>query len=1666
MPRFVRRPSFVLLLALSAGWVSSVHAGYRSRVVATSAVTDSVAWLGFTYTDALVLEDRRVLFAAADGDPGQPGWFDHDNAVWLAAPGGEPQLLVREGMDMPQFPGDTYGALFYVRRDVTGGAYVEASRSGNLMRAASLRLGNGGLVPWFADGSVVTAVSGNDILRGFADPAYNGGQAFLSGSRNAEGLFLNALFRVYDTETTVTYITGGRDPMPGEPTSEIQDPDLAISRNGNGDEAFILYGEEQDGFTLFRSLFRRPSGGDPVLLERSVGNFVNNPVEWESLHLDAAGNLYVEATRYDSTGVWLYPAGQAGPPQPVLLVGQDSPGIDFSAFTAVGGIAPRNDGSVLVFAEVDINHPQSGQPWNGIWHWKNGVLTKLVSTTDPVPGFPAGSQFRAIGGGLANGTGNLAFPAEVDDAGFNYLGEGVWAGNDAGWSQVLQLGESFEVAPGVNRLVTQINMVGSPYSYVLVPPFLQGGSQDGLGGAMNEAGAFCVEIRHSGGSTLVVFEPALVVNSTAWTSDQTPGNGECDTGNFIDGMPECTWLAAIEEANASTGPDRILFDIPGTDPNFQDGAWTITPTNSPPAVTDPVTIDGTSQPGYVGDPLVFLAGNDIQMASNEPGIRLDTDDSTVRGVGVGGFGGPGIHSAGARNRVEACFVGLAPGGILPNGNLQDGILVLGPDTVVGTVGAGNVVAANGQSSTGGNQIVVTGAAATGAIIRGNLVGTDFTGLGTLPGSTYGIQVDAGADGAVIGGAGAGEGNLVAGMQYGIAVRQAGDASIRGNLVGLDITRTNALPNAGSGIELVDASGTVVGGETATPGTGAGNVIAGNTGDGIRVSGSSSGVRIHGNVIGLASANGDAIPNGGRGVLVQDASGVWIGDSASPPTANVISGNAAGGILLQGGGDHRVAHARVGTGNDPGVARGNQGPGLQVVGSNDALLEDLVVGENFGDGVYLETSDGTLLQDSQVFRNFGAGARIPSGVENEIRATTFEGNFGLGIDLGDPGVLANDAGDADSGANGLQNAPFLVRAERISPGDPVTVNGYLVSAPNTQYTLAFLANTACDPSGYGEGTALWQEISVLTDGSGVAAFAEVLPAVAEGFLSATATDPAGNTSEFSNCLSIDPLPDATFSVNSTGDTGDANPGDGTCDTGGPLVDGLPECTLRAILEETNALPGIEEIGFAIPGAGPYVIQPATALPVITGTVSLDGRTQAGYAGFPVIRIDGASAGSVDGLTVEGPGCTVRALEIGGFTGAGVVFRDAAGGLLRGCVVGTAPGGAFGGAAATAANEGAGVLLDNANDVFLGAPGLTEGNVIAANGGDGIRVLSGSGNGFVNNELTGNGELAVDLVGGTENPDGITANDALDADSGPNGLQNFPVLTAAEVVNGLLTASGSASGVPSTEVQVDVYADDACDPSGAGEGARYLGRVGMILDGAGSGVFLLSTSVEALGVDDATAASWFLSATATGPEGTSEFSACLSPELVPVVLATFTAVSEEGGVRLAWSTSEETRHLGFHVFRRDGGAAEWIRLTDDLVAGGPDYVYLDPGAPAGRESEYSLEAWARDGSHQRLGRVRVFVDARPAVLALRAAANPFRAAGTLVFDLPEPVRVRLEIVAVTGRRIATLVDGFETAGEHRVTWDGIDIHGRRVAAGSYFAVLTTPGESRTLQLVVLR
>ena len=471
---------------------------------------------------------------------------------------------------------------------------------------------------------------------------------------------------------------------------------------------------------------------------------------------------------------------------------------------------------------------------------------------------------------------------------------------------------------------------------------------------------------------------------------------------------------AILDANAAGGPDTITFNIPGS------GPFLIQPVTLLPPLAGETTLDGTTQPGYAGTPLIELS------TFSGAGLRMTgTGSNTIRGVCIHNFTA-GVQIESNDNVLEGCFIGTDP---------------------TGTAGPGN---------------------------------------GT------GVVITAGTSGNTIGGSAPGSGNLISGNGTGVQSTGGTASVIQGNLIGTDLTGNFTIPN-GEGVSLTGTTGFLIGGSN----PGEGNVISGSTGDGIHVS-VGSGCTIQGNKIGTNSAGTEALPNQ-YGILSSGAPALVIGGDFNAGEGNLISGNQLDGIFITGSVGTVVKGNTIGT--DPAATQplGNGGAGVNLdQNSTDALIGGVAPGE----------ANAIAWNQNGVFN---------SGVRNAIRANPIFFNERLGIDNSPAGVTKNDPLDADTGANQLQNFPFISTVDYGTTN--LTVHGILKSSPNTTFDLDFFESPSCTPrprdllqSAYFLGTQ-----QVTTNASGDAPFDILLNdnnAAGQPPISITATDPNGNTSEFS------------------------------------------------------------------------------------------------------------------------------------------------------------------------------------------------------------------------------------------------------------------------------------------------------------------------------------------------------------------------------------------------------------------------------------------------------------------------------------------------------------------------------------------------------------------------
>jgi hypothetical protein len=355
-----------------------------------------------------------------------------------------------------------------------------------------------------------------------------------------------------------------------------------------------------------------------------------------------------------------------------------------------------------------------------------------------------------------------------------------------------------------------------------------------------------------------------------------------------------------------------------------------------------------------------------------------------------------------------------------------------------------------------------------------------------------------------------DGNVISGSQgVGVIIQSAATVRnvIRGNFIGTDALGATAVSNGSAGVVIADASNNLVGGTA----VGAGNVISGNRGPGVAIRGGEGLAQadlnvVQGNFIGTAASGRTALPNRIGVQITGEVKGTLVGN-------NILSGNDNYGVVLVGSDvrNNRVVANTIGTTVD-GAPLGNGLDGVLLnSGAHDTEISSNHIAYNGGNGVAVGLA------------GLGSGS-----TGNSIRFNSIHDNGRLGIDLGSDGVTPNDPLDPDAGPNGLQNFPVVLQALDVF-GVFTVVIGALDSLPGAHFTIDIYASPSADLSSFGEGQLYLGSCDVTTVASGpflgLAVFGCVLPvAVAGGWVIATtATDAAGNTSEFSQALDIRSVP---------------------------------------------------------------------------------------------------------------------------------------------------------------------------------------------------------------------------------------------------------------------------------------------------------------------------------------------------------------------------------------------------------------------------------------------------------------------------------------------------------------------------------------------------------------
>jgi hypothetical protein len=846
-------------------------------------------------------------------------------------------------------------------------------------------------------------------------------------------------------------------------------------------------------------------------------------------------------------------------------------------------------------------------------------------------------------------------------------------------------------------------------------------------------------------------------------------NGDGGTG---------TLRQAILDANGSPGADTITFAIGS-------GLQTITPTSAFPTISDPVLIDGTSQPGYTGAPLIELNGSSA--GSGVTGLVITAGNSTLRGLTINRFRFDGVQlSASGGNTIVGCYIGTNNTASGASANLGVGIYVL--DSGNNTIGAATFTGASGGTFNGRNIISgnnadgifmeSTGAPISGNAIRNNYVGTNLGGTGPIGNHNSGIVVGNNATNTIIGGTNAADRNVVGGnSQDGIQLIGGGISGtlIQGNFVGTRSTGTNTIANGNNGIDLDGQSGSITNNTVGGTAAGARNVVSGNTGDGVQLAGSgASGNFVQGNYIGLDSAGTSSVSNGNDGVNVINAPNNTIGGT-SAAARNVISGNMFNGVELQNTGStgNVVQGNYIGLNAAGTAAVGNRDDGLDINSASNNTIGGTVAGAaNVFSG---NSSDGVEIAAD--------GSRFPGNAANNLVQGNFIGTNTTGtaaIANGSSGVHIVDNAGTTSATNNTVGGTTAAERNIISGnlGNGVTIEG--LRANGNFVRGNYIGTNAAGTAAIGNGTP-----GLTPSGVGV----KVL----------SANNTIGGTAAGSgNVISGNVTHGMTIS------------------SSGTVVQGN--------------LIGLRADGLAALGNGSKGVN---LLSDLTGTSANN------TIGGPTAGARNVISGNVaDGIETSGP--------------------STSGNIIRGNFIGTNISGTGG-----VQNGGAGISLAQGANTTVGGTGAGEANVIALNNKAGVVVgtatTSSTGNLIRGNSIFGNGAMGIDLF-----PLGATANDSGDSDTGPNELQNFPVLSSATPGAGNTTVVGTLNSTPGASFTVDFYSSNAADPSGFGQGRTYLGSTVVTTDGAGNASFNVTLSV-------AVPVGQVIAATATNSiNDTSEFS----------------------------------------------------------------------------------------------------------------------------------------------------------------------------------------------------
>ena len=812
-------------------------------------------------------------------------------------------------------------------------------------------------------------------------------------------------------------------------------------------------------------------------------------------------------------------------------------------------------------------------------------------------------------------------------------------------------------------------------------------------------------------------------------------------------------------------------------------------------------------------------------------------------------------------------------------------------------------------------------------------------------------------------------------------------------------------------------------------------------EGIDVFSGNTGVEIRNCFVGIATDDGETERGNLTNPDISDNAGIHVVSDATVDN-NLISANAGDGILVTGD-NNIIQNNTIGLDVNTEASKGNEGNGVFIDGGNENLIGGATSGiiplfngntisGNDDAGVLITgdhnevltndigtNGDGTAFANSTGIVLEGEASDDPAennliGATDDIYQNTISGNQFNGIRLGNGGnnlpadnnaIRNNRIGVTGDASATLGNGQGNEAGIRIDLGSADTLDANVIGGN--------------DPRGIwirgGESTG--HEITgnyIGTNSDGID-----LGNTGDGILIDT------SPSSFSGEIEI-------FSENVIGHNA----------SHGVEINGdWHDVTNNYIGTNANG----DDLGNGIDGVNVNADDVSVGKQSVGGSVGEKDGNIIGFNGGDGIDLNGTDAVDVRGNYV---GTNANDADLGNGD-VGIEIRETSG-------------------VAAVNNEVGYATADDIVDPLPADNG--DGNVVAYNNTRGITVEDNpsTGNSIRGNSVYQNGDADNTDIGIDLADDGVTPNDDAndDDDTGPNNLQNFPIVEdvtydetndQVSITYRVQTATNNAT----YPLQIDFY---AADSESSGEGQTYIGTQEYTSGDARSS---LTNVIDLSNFSDVTSDDHFV-ATATDADGnTSEFVS--TAEQLPVELATFEGTQTgESAVELRWTTASEQNNAGFRVQHRTSKEDTWEKLgfVDSKADGGTTadartYRFSADDLAAGTH-QFRLKQMDLNGTPHTHKAIPVEVQMQQPLQLGAPAPHPVQSRSTLSFAVKEKQETTLRLYNTLGQRVATLYRGTPTAGETQT----IQLSATDLTSGTYFVRLQTGDRTRTQRVTVVR